>query len=428
MVLCCTGIVPKVTAADSAVSLIIDQIKITSDDQFVRLRNVGTGSIALSDYELIYLNSDNKPTKTLTFSGTVPKDGYFMLDDSQLSICYQMLLDSVSLGFSTTAGTLQLWHYVSPSMKVLESSVGWIKTRKSDTPAAIQTLPTQATGFLQRQWPVPTAPAAEWIGVQPSTTDPCVLLQISDNKPAPSDVIRLTPGFVPPVNTVTVPEGYVAPKNIDMLAPVLNELLPNPGSPQTDGDDEFFELYNPNDTGFDLGGYKIIYGSGTTPHTYTFPESTSLEPKSYTAFYSDSTSVSLSNSSGQVWLTDPNGTIISQTEPYGKAEDNQAWSLANGTWGWMTTATPGKPNDGSVIGVSSSKDAKSNTVGATGTVKGVSTSKPSTSAAQDLDDAAPLHPLVLAGIGIAAVGYAVYEYRHDIANRFFKIRRHLRMR
>jgi hypothetical protein len=109
----CVSYTRTASAADPAVSLIIDQIRITADDQFVRLRNVGTGSIALSDYELIYFNTDNKPTKTLTFSGTVPKDGYYMLNDSQLNICYQMQIDSVSLGFSTTSGSLQLWHYAT---------------------------------------------------------------------------------------------------------------------------------------------------------------------------------------------------------------------------------------------------------------------------------------------------------------------------
>lgn len=412
----------SVRAVDTPVSLIIDQIKITSDDQFVRLRNVGTGSIALSDYELIYFNGDNKPTKTLTFSGTVPKDGYFMLNDAQFSVCYQMQVDSVSLGFSTTAGSLQLWHYTTPTTKVLESTVAWIKTRKTDTPASIVTLPTQPTGILYRQWPAATP---EWIGAQPSATDSCMLLQISDNKPLAGNVVKLVPGTAPPVNTVTVPEGYVTPKNTGMIAPVINEVLPNPGTPYTDDEDEFVELYNPNDTEFDLAAYKIIYGSGSSPRSYTFPEGTSLQPKSYTAFFSAGSSISLSNTSGQLRLSDPNGTVISQTEAYAKAKDNQSWALVNGKWAWMVEGTPNAPNDGKLIAPAEEKKDTTSSPGVakTGSVKGAATIAAGTNAAEELDDAVPLHPFILVVIGLAAVGYAIYEYRHDIANKFHRFRR-----
>jgi hypothetical protein len=33
-----------------------------------------------------------------------------------------------------------------------------------------------------------------------------------------------------------------------------------------------------------------------------------------------------------------------------------------------------------------------------------------------------VHPLVLAGVGGLAVAYAIYEYRHDLANRLFQLR------
>ena len=417
------GLVPS-AAAQAVPDLSIDQIKITADNQFVTLNNSGAVPADLGAYELVYFNAEGKPSKTFTFTGTMGPGGYYMLSDGLASVCWQMQIEAISLGFSTTGGSLQLWHYASPSVKNLISSVAWVKTRKADTPAAALTLPSQPEAFLQRQI------SGEWIAVQPNAADPCVLESSTEPTTNETDELLLLPGAMPPVRFVSSVLGTsTVNRNHGKMAPVINELLPNPASPQTDADNEFIELYNPNDSGFDLSGFKLAFGS-TNPKKYTFPEGTMLEPKSFKAFTSEDTSISLSNDTAQVWLLDPNEKIIGQTEPYQNAKDGQAWALNNGAWVWTLQPSPNAMNTLAAAANSAGKSTAAvlGITSGTGSAELSGAANPASAAAGQLDDAAPLHPAVLAGVGISAVGYALYEYRPDLANRYQQLRRYFRTR
>src|SRR5690606_12301847 len=92
-----------------------------------------------------------------------------------------------------------------------------------------------------------------------------------------------------------------------------------------------------------------------------------LGPKEVKAFTSGDTSISLSNTEAQVWLLDPNEKVVSQSEPYSKAKDGQAWALNNGAWTWSSQPTPNEMNAMTPGGGS---DSKSKTAAA---VLGIST-------------------------------------------------------
>ena len=253
---------PRIATAEVAPSLRIEQLKITSDDQFVTLANTSVDVVDLSSYELVYLNADNKPAKTFTFTGSLKAGGYYVMSDALYKACYYVQIDAVTLGLSTTAGSLQLWRYATANNKTLESSVSWIKTRKSDTTVATVTLPTQTTSFLQRK------PASnEWQTIQPSALDPCQLEVILPAPVLPAPDFYFLPSLLPPVSYVTAPSDMakvIINRNPGKMAPIINEILPDPASPLTDADDEFIELYNPNDTTFDLSDFKLAFGS-TSP-------------------------------------------------------------------------------------------------------------------------------------------------------------------
>lgn len=422
---------PIPVGAQAVALLSIEQLKVTADDQFVTLKNLTTDPLDISSFELIYLNAENKPSKTFTFSGSINPGSYYVMSDTQLTACFAMQVDSVSLGFSTTGGTLQLWRYTDAHTKVLESSVAWIKTRKTDTPAATVTLPTSTTAFLQRQMPVPPDNKT-WITVQPSQADPCQLESMLEPELMASEEFLLLPGTMPPVSFVAAPSSGSAKvnRNPGLMAPVINELLPNPASPQTDADDEFIELYNPNDTVFDLTGFKLAFGSNN-PRKYTFPEGSVLQPKEFKAFTSGDTSISLSNTQAQVWLLDPNEKVIGQSQPYSSAKDGQAWAFNNGTWSWTAVPTPNAMNaitPVTVAGTNGKTTAAVLGISDNAGSSGAASTVASTANATQLEDAAPLHPGILAGVGVLAIGYAVYEYRHDMANRLFQFRRYLRNR
>ncbi len=422
--------------------LLISHFKITSSNgQFVELYNNSDTAIDLATVQIAYYNNYDltkaTSSKQIALSGILDPGGYFILNDSALTLCYRMMLSSQSLGFSSTAGMVQVLRLSQarpggPVTNVLVDNVAWSKTAASGA----QILPSSTNAFLERRWAdnVPkTSGGGSWLNVQPSAANPCELESVTvQAQTMQHEDNTLLPSTLPPVRFVTIaPAGEKAKTNNNkgLMAPLINELLPNPASPQTDADDEYVELYNSNETSFDLSNFSLAFGAAN-PRKYNFPEGTILAGKSFTTFNSADTSLSLSNEQSQVWLLDQNGAVISQSEPYSDPKEGQAWAMADGAWTWTLQPTPALEN---VIALSVLGD----TTKPSGTVLSISNSSPTgsaatvasanTSAAQ-LNDAAPLHPLILAGVGAAAVGYAVYEYRQDVANRIFQFRRYLRDR
>lgn len=214
-----------------------------------------------------------------------------------------------------------------------------------------------------------------------------------------------------------------------LQSPQITELLPNPGSPNTDAADEFVELYNNNDATFDLSGFMLYIGTTGSKHV-TFPDGATIAPHSFKAFFSSELHLSLSNSSGRVALMDPLGNQLYATDDYGAAKDDMAWALAQGKWQWTTRPTPGATNIIAVPAATSKKSTASKTKATKTTAKTTSSKQKSTKAATVSDMAVansvqpdtPLHPLTLAVVGSFALLYGAYEYRRDLANRFHQLR------
>src|SRR5665213_3329031 len=108
---------PALARADTAnaPSLVVSQLKITSSNgQFITLYNSTNTALDMSKYQLEYFNnydlSKATSTRLISLSGIVPPHGYFMVNDSSLMLCYQLTVDSVSLGLSSTAGSVSYTH------------------------------------------------------------------------------------------------------------------------------------------------------------------------------------------------------------------------------------------------------------------------------------------------------------------------------
>jgi len=216
--------------------------------------------------------------------------------------------------------------------------------------------------------------------------------------------------------------------DIGLASPSITELLPNPGSPQTDSQDEFIELYNSNDATFDLSGFQLYIGLTGSKH-YTFPEGTTIAGHTFKAFFSVDTKISLSNTGGKVVLYDPLGKLLVQTGEYATAKDNQAWALASGKWQWTTKPTPNATNVVAAPASAAKKKAAAKTAAKKTVAKSTNASNTKTSAttndaqtASNLEEKRPLHPLALAVVGGFALLYGAYEYRHDVANKFYQLR------
>lgn len=418
-------------------TILIGQIKITSSNgQFISLYNNTSDEIDMSTVQLAYYNYYDLTSTKLTSSryislnGKLASHSYYLVSDGAMVICYKMTVNSQSLGFSSTAGTVQV---TQNGPNNLLDSVSWSKTAVT-TPAGVQTLPSATNGFLQRAWVEGIAKTANdpWISVTPSPSDACELqTQIgassTPSAPTASDVPQIVKTVAP------VSDMAVTDNNLGLVAPEITELFPNPADPETDDADEFFELYNPNDAVFNLSNYRVEAGTSYS-RGYTFSTET-LQPKSYTVFKITETNLQLANSEGQARLLSPDGTTLSETPSYEDAPEGESWSIIKDSWQWTDNPTPGAINLPSTVLSANSKTAKTTTAKTTSSKKsttkttGTSTTDSTTgSGATELNDTAPLHPGILAGVGVAAVAYALYEYRSDMANRIFQLRRYFRRR
>jgi hypothetical protein len=454
--MCVLGLSGPVWAAPANVpSLIISQLKITSSNgQFITLYNSTGLALDMSKYQLEYFNnydlSKATSSKLVSLSGIVPPHGYFMVNDGVYTLCYQLSVDSVSLGLSSTAGLVEVvgFDQASPGSSVspvLQDYVGWSKTAV----AGAQTLPSNVNAFLQRQPvdaannPAVTAPGVgSWQSIQPDAGNACNLISSTNSSTVTTGLNQLLPSAEPlatilsvtnPDNTASALTASLPAADIGLMTPTITELLPNPTGTGNDATDEFIELYNPNNTTFDLSGFGLQTGT-TALHSYSFADDTKLPAHGFVAFYPTLTGLSLSNSGGQVKLLDPFGNSIAATAVYGTAKDGVAWALANGKWYWTTKLTPGAAN---IINqpAASKKSALSKTSKAAGKTKAAKVPKaPKTKATASYGNASgsasstPIHIGVLALIIGLALLYGIYEYRADLANHFYQLRRYLRNR
>lgn len=381
----------------------------------------------------------------MALSGIVPPHGYFILNDNAMQLCFQLTVNSASLGFSSTAGLIEILAFNQSSVggsvvPELQDYVGWSKTAA----AGAQTLPSNTNAFLFRQPlnsnnnPSVASPGAgSWQTVQPDSSNPCNLITTSL---VPSTVKtglnQLLPTSEAPATIVFASDdgGQIAASipasDLGLRSPSVTELLPNPSGTGNDSSDEFVELYNPNSKTFDLSGFSLQTGI-TTTHNYVFPSGTTIPASSFKAFYSSDTGISLSNSGGQAKLLDPFGNSIAISNIYGNAKDGVSWAVAKNKWYWTQIPTPGKQNVIKEPIVSKKSKAKKSS----GKVKGASTSK-HLGAVQGSNNSpfveevskTPIHNWALATIGGAAVIYGAYEYRADLANKSHQFRRYLSAR
>ncbi len=448
-----------VAVAAGTPQLVISQFKVTANDgQFFTLYNPSsTASVDLNSYELEYFNNYDltkaTSSKLVALSGSLAPQSYYMLSDGTSPICYQMTVDTVSLGFSANSGFAEVVQMPPPTttgdivVPTVSDYVGWSKTTKTSGGVSTDTLVVSPSGTSVvvpggtslswlRQQPVAATGGGVWQAVRPDPANQCGLQAVQTGATATNPPVNpgnlLTTGQQPPATIVSLASdasGSIGPMlpsaDVGLAAPQITELLPNPSGAGNDDTDEFIELYNPNPVEFHLVGFTLQTGT-TTKHSYVFPDGTILPPQSFKAFYSAGTGLSLSNTSGQADLLDPFGNVLSQTDPYGTAKDAQTWALANGVWYWTSQGTPGAANVVKQTAASSASKPKASKT-STSAVKGASTAvaKASNAGASDRTSVtapAPVHPYILAAVAALAVGYGVYEYRHDLGNRFHQFR------
>ena len=407
--------------------LALSEIKITGDEFVVIKNNTGKDIADLSSYWLDGYNS-NQPlsagvTNTAQQLPAVKLAGgqIMLLSSNGMATCGAAVTAKLSVGLTDGGGFLQLVQTTQTSLGITKFPVDYVSW-SSGADNLISNVPSSSKDPRAAYYRYAGSAGFSWQLADIDSSDACQLdvanaASISSTLNAPTSAVPSVAGISTQDETITLPTA-----DIGLAAPQISEVLPNPAPPQTDVDDEFIELYNSNDKDFFLGGFVLQVGT-TTLHKYTFPAGTTIRSKQYEVFFSADTGLSLSNSSGQVSLLDPSGNMLSQTDVYGPAKDGYSWVSADGLWQWTASPTPNAVNKITTpLAKSSSKNVASSK-------KSVSSKTP---AAASFNPSGPssgtpvssLHPAILAGIGSLAVIYAMYEYRNDLANQLYRLRRY----
>ncbi len=427
-------IVSSPAKADTTLAkeLTINQIKITGDE-FLVLRNATPYNMNLAGYWLEYFNDFDLSNLGISNSSqqlpsVILQPGQeILLTVGAAANCGQVWVSKLSFSFKDSTGLVQVVGINQSSGVVsykTQDQVSW--SSKTGDAVDIKGVSPSSTAQIwykaSNGWLSTASPVGCYaVGVASSPTS--TLMALTRINSSPPSIALGDPG----------PASGAKSSNLGLDYPQISEALPNPSSPQTDSTDEFIELYNPNSSQFDLSGFVLRTGNSTY-HTYTFPDGQfSLQPHEFRAFFAPQTGINLSNSEGQVALLNREGDLVEQSDIYSDAKDGTAWIFANGTWQWTTVPTPNSSNvvappivKASSAKTKSTKSVKSASKSAKTPSKKSTTNSPTFSSSEDSQNY--LHPLVLAGVGLLALLYACYEYRHDIANQLYKLRRDRKIR
>lgn len=220
----------------------------------------------------------------------------------------------------------------------------------------------------------------------------------------------------------------------------ITEIFPDPVAPQKEEEDEYIELFNSNSEVVNLKGYKLQSGLNST-YSYILGDIT-LQPGEYYAISRKDSKLTLSNTTSKATLLDPDGNLISETEPYEKANPAQSWQFFEGIWQWTTSPTPSASNQQTSVSTTSAtaskvtaKPAAKTTTAKKATAKKASTKKATVAKATSAKKSEPeasaftytdeqgntkLKPYIIWGAGLLLLGYGLWEYRWDLLGLFKK--------
>lgn len=331
-------------------------------------------------------------------------------------------------GFSDTGGQVRLAKTVAGQLQAVDF-VGYGTAVESETQAA----PAPKAGKAIVRKSDSKGLPIDSDNNKDDFTESCVTLTIA--------AIHKAVDCTKPVDTPQEPddEDEVTPEYAVLD---ITELLPNPAAPLTDSDNEFIELYNPNNREVPLKGYTVQTGADFK-YKYTL-EDGAIAPGAYFALFSVNSGLSLANGGGQARLLDPSGRTIATTAPYKEAKPGETWVKSETNWTWSLRSTPGAANiveaeqppivpavvKRPAATKTPAKKAAAPTPAAKKAVKAANTTKAAkpkepaatTAVVPPQKDPLNFNYLILAGVGLVVVAYACYEYRHELAKLWRKLR------
>ena len=429
--------------AETPESLALVQLKITGDEYIV-IQNNSLGDIDdLSQYSLRAFNNVNVAATGVSQSTqslpavTLSQGERLLLSSAIRATCGASLAGKLSLSLVDSSGTLQILFSLTADKSVIDE-VSWSSTNNghipsvpSGTKAPLGAYYRYGLGQETFGWQFANHSADDGCSlVVPGVTGAAEqLVSVGSSPSSALTTLSITAEGAVVNDSATNPS--IQPGNEMLLSPVITELLPNPAGTGNDTTDEYIEIFNPNDVEFLLSDYVLKAGL-TTLRSYAFREDDKLAPKSYAIFYAPVTKLSLSNAVGRVQLFGSKDKVVTSTEIYRAAKDGQAWVLIDEVWQWSLHSTPGKENilvmppevikKAAVTQIPTKKTTK---VAAIKTSKAPKAVKITTTPTAASISARPVQTRAVAIVALIALLYGAYEYRRDLANKYYQCRRNL---
>lgn len=451
------------TPAIGSKTIVINELQLngiasgTTGEEFIELKNISEDTIDVSGWKLQYIASTGnlataKYFSTFPASTVIYPQGFLLitpetyLPDSVPKLTYA--ITSSFAGLAATGGTVAL----VTNLDIVVDLVGWgtklttvSETELAVAPpngssierTAIDGITTDTDNnkndFLINPNPTPqtenSAPAPDPVPDPSPTPDP---LPTPDPVPDPTPTetpTDSTPTEIPPTTDALFAEQPI----------LLNELFIDPATPLTDANDEWIELYNPNDTAQNLDGYTVFAGA-TFAYKHVFSGGEIIQPHEYISITSAATSIALANGGGAAKITGPSGQMYDQVT-YETAKTGLAWAKDTaGVWQWTTIPTQDTQNIIAAPTVAQAVVAAAATTVKKVTTKAVPAATPKATTARTATKVkgvstvadepvlvaapTPLPVWLLACLGCLAVLYSAYEYRFDIANKIYQFRKY----
>lgn len=339
----CTSAAAGATAIGSVViAEVLTGTVQSASAEFVELHNQTSQDIDVDGWKIQYLSAAGTTIYTkATLQGTLRANGSMFAATPEFETPGDAVFSS---GLPEGGGRLR----IVDADDVIIDALSWGST----------TVPSEGASALLPQLGQSLVRTAAENGILNDTGNNAADFVLSDTPVAnggdvyePVDVCPNNDVF--PGNQVILPAGHQVDDGGNCipipLVPVeypiiqLNEILPDPASPKTDANDEFIELYNPNDQPVSVGGYQILSGSSLSS-IYTLPDY-SIPAHGYMTLYSSETKIGLSNSGSKLQLSSPDGNPMGGLLQYGPAGTEQAWGLFGGVWGLSDKPTPNAANE-----------------------------------------------------------------------------------
>jgi hypothetical protein len=152
------------------------------------------------------------------------------------------------------------------------------------------------------------------------------------------------------IETIDIEEPLPLPPPEAPILPTLptlniSELLPN--AIGSDSAAEFIELENYGTEPIDILQLRLVLGVSSLKEV--FLEGLPIEPGEYRVILNSLFSFSLVNTTGRVQLLTGSGSLVAESAIYESPKEGESWALINEVWQYTNRPTPGAANEPSDV-------------------------------------------------------------------------------